>query len=151
MNTSKETPEMAEALTIAERKAIEIFYSAWKLKQPELLDEACTPDWQDIPLAPGQAEGPRGLKDIITYFVVKFPDVEINIQEIFGTHERAGVRAEIAFTHQNEFLGIPPSGRKVAIALHEFHYLKNGKLTHTWHLEDWFHLLMQSGAWPVNS
>jgi predicted ester cyclase len=141
--------EMVKALSAEERYAIEKFYSAWKLKQPQLLDEVCTPDWKDIPLGPGQADGPQGLKDIISYFTSRFPDIEINILEIFGTHERAGVRAQIIFTHNEELLGIPPSGNKVAITLHEFHYLKDGKLTHTWHLEDWFSLLMQSGKWQA--
>ena len=132
---------MRNTLTTAEVQAIEIFYSAWKEKKPELLDQVCTPDWQDIPLAPGQADGPQGLKDIIIHFTSLLPDIEIVIHEIFGTPERAGVRASINFTHVNEILGIPPSGKKVSVALHEFHYLKDGKLTHTWHLEDWFSLL----------
>ena len=135
-----------QALTAEEIQAIETFYSAWKRQRPDLLDEAVTPDWQDIPLAPHQVPGPQGLKDIIAAFVAACPDVEIIIHEIFGVHERAGVRAEIAFTHTGEVLGIPPSGNRVAVALHEFHYLKDGKLTHTWHLEDWFGLLMRSGA-----
>jgi predicted ester cyclase len=140
---------MVKALTMTERQAIETFYSAWKEKKPELLDEVCTPDWKDIPLGPGQADGPPGLKEIIRNFSAAFPDVEIIIHEIFGTHERAGVRAEIAFTHHREVLGIPATGKRVSIALHEFHYLKDGKLTHTWHLEDWFGLLMQSGVWSA--
>lgn len=132
---------MNNTLTKTEIKAIETFYSAWKEKKPALLDEVCTPDWQDIPLAPGQVDGPQGLKDIITHFTSLLPDIEIVIYEIFGTPERAGVRASINFTHVSEILGIPPTGKKVSVALHEFHYLKDGKLTHTWHLEDWFSLL----------
>lgn len=135
---------MVKALTTEERQSIEIFYSAWKEKKPSLLDEVCTPDWQDIPLGKDQVDGPQGLKDIISHFTTILPDIEIIIHEIFGTHERAGVRAAITFTHQHEVLGIPATGKKVTIALHEFHYLKEGKLTHTWHLEDWFSLLMQS-------
>ncbi|GAA4492698.1 hypothetical protein GCM10023172_00230 [Hymenobacter ginsengisoli] len=146
MTTPTELPEPATALTSQERQAIELFYGAWKRQQPELLDEVCAPDWQDIPLGPGQVPGPEGLKNILRQFVSLLPDVEINIHEIFGTHERAGVRAEIAFTHQHDIMGIPASGRRVAIALHEFHYLKDGKLTHTWHLEDWYSLLQQSSA-----
>ena len=122
------------ALTTEERQSIETFYSAWKKKQPGLLDEVCTPDWKDIPLGKGQVDGPQGLKDIITHFTTILPDVEIIIHEIFGTHERAAVRAEISFTHIHEVLGIPATGKKVAIALHEFHYLKDVKLTNTWHL-----------------
>lgn len=132
---------MTNTLNSTEIRAIETFYGAWKEKNPALLDEVCTSDWQDIPLAPGQADGPQGLKDIINHFTSLLPDIEIVIHEIFGTHERAGVRASINFTHVSEILGIPASGKKVSVALHEFHYLKDGKLTHTWHLEDWFSLL----------
>lgn len=147
MTDQQNAPDMVHALTAAEKQTIERFYDAWKEKRPELLDEVCTPDWQDIPLAPGQANGPKGLKDIIVNFTTAFPDVEIIIHEIFGSHQRAGVRAEIVFTHNKNLPGIPPTGKKVSVPLHEFHYLKDNKLTHTWHLEDWFGLLMQSGAW----
>lgn len=54
-------PSTAQPLTPAEIHAIEVFYSAWKAHQPELLDQACTPDWQDIPLGPGpRPPGARG-------------------------------------------------------------------------------------------
>ncbi|OGX90040.1 ester cyclase [Hymenobacter coccineus] len=124
-----------QPLTAEEIQAIETFYGAWKLHQPELLDQVCTPDWKDIPLGPGQADGPQGLKDIIVKFTAAFPDVEIILHELFGTHERAGVRAEIVFTNQQQVPGVSGTGNRVSIALHEFHYLKDGKLTHTWHLE----------------
>ncbi len=142
------TPDIQAApLSAEEIAAIKVFYGAWKEQQPDLLDSVCTPDWQDIPMAPGQADGPQGLKDIIRSFVSSFPDIEIIIHEIMGVHERAAVRAAITFTHDKAVLGIPPTHQKVSIPLHEFHYLKEGKLTHTWHMEDWFGLLVQSGAW----
>lgn len=139
------TNTMVKAITEEEMKAIKLFYDAWK-KQPELLNEACAPDWQDIPLAPDQKEGPKGLQEIMNGFIENFPDIEVVIREIFGTNERVGVRAELTFTHNKEVLGIPPTNKKVILALHEFHHLKKGKITHTWHLEDWFGLLRQSIA-----
>lgn len=125
-----------QPLTPAELHAIEVFYAAWKAQQPEWLAQVCTPDWQDIPLGSGQAPGPQGLGAIITRFAAAFPDVEVVVHEVFGTHERAGVRAEIRFTNHHEIPGVSTTGNRVAIALHEFHYLKNGQLTHTWHLEE---------------
>lgn len=150
MKEQNENHGMVKALTVEERQTIETFYSAWKKKQPELLDTVCTPDWKDIPLAPDQADGPKGLQDIMKHFAETFPDAEVIIHEIFGTHERAGVRAEWVFTHNSELLGIQATNKKVSLMLHEFHHLKDGKLTHTWHLEDWFGLLIQSGAWSTN-
>jgi predicted ester cyclase len=140
----KEDKGVVKALSKQEINTIERFYAAWKLKKPEVLDEICTPDWKDIPLAPHQEDNPKGLQAIMKFLFELCPDIEIVIHEIFGSHERAAVRASLQFTHVKEIMGIPPTNKKVTIALHEFHYLKNGKLTHTWHLEDWFGLLMQS-------
>ncbi|WET02453.1 ester cyclase [Flavobacterium sp. YJ01] len=140
----KENNGVVKALTKQEINTIERFYETWKLKKPEVLDEICMPDWKDIPLAPQQEDNPKGLQSIMKFLFELCPDIEIVVHEIFGSHERAAVRASMEFTHVNEIMGIAPTNKKVSIALHEFHYLKNGKLTHTWHLEDWFGLLMQS-------
>ena len=129
-------PTAPEPLTPAEIHALDVFYSAWKQKKPELLDQVCAPDWQDLPLGPGQAPGPRGLGAIITRFTAAFPDVEVVVHELFGTHERAGVRAELRFTNPHAIPGAAAPGSVVVIALHEFHHLRAGQLTHTWHLED---------------
>jgi predicted ester cyclase len=138
-------------LTEAEERSIRTLYRAFSEKNPDLLDEAVTPTWQDIPLAPGQAPGPEGLKPIIHSFIAAFPDLQISIEEIFGHSGRAGVRALITGTHQGEIFGIGATGRSVSIALHEFHHLENGLITHTWHLEDWFGMLNQIGAWPLSA
>lgn len=135
---------LVRALTETEIDSIRNFYGAFKMKNPAILDEICTPDWKDIPLAPGQENGPKGLQNIMKQLFEVCPDIEIVIHEIFGYHERAAVRASMEFTHVNEIMGIPPTYKKVSVSLHEFHYLKDAKLTHTWHLEDWFGLLMKS-------
>lgn len=147
----KNDTELVKALTKQEIDAIEIFYSAWKKKQPELLDDVCASNWKDIPLGPDQEDNPKGLQTIMKQLFLLFPDIEIIIHEIIGTNERAAVRASFEFTHSNEIFGILPTNNKVSLAIHEFHHLKDGKLTHTWHLEDWFGLLKQSDAWHKNS
>lgn len=135
-------------LSNAEIHAIETLYRAFSEKNPDLLDEACAPDWQDIPLAPGQGPGPDGLKKLIPGFLKAFPDLKIVVHEIVGSAGRAGVRASITGTHLGEIFGIKPTGKFVDVALHEFHHLKDRRITHTWHLEDWFGMLHQVGAWP---
>ncbi len=136
------------ALSGEELRAIETLYRAFTDKNPDLLDEACTPDWQDIPLGPGQGPGPNGLKTMLPMFFQAFPDLKIVVHEIIGSAGRAGVRASITGTHRGEIFGVPPTGQAVDVALHEFHHLKDGRLTHTWHLEDWFGMLNKIGAWP---
>ena len=143
--------EMGSQLSTLGQKeldAIKTFYRAFTDHNPDLLDQVCTPDWQDIPLAPGQGPGPDGLKEQITsVFLTAFPDLRIVVHEIVGSPGRAGVRASITGTHLGAVMGVAPTGEAVDIALHEFHHLIDGKLTHTWHLEDWFGLFNRLGVW----
>ena len=144
----EQTALPSSALSEQELHSIHTFYRAFTDHNPDLLDQVCAPDWQDIPLAPGQGPGPNGLKDQITsVFLSAFPDLKIVVHEIFGSPGRAGVRASITGTHLGEVMGVAPTGKAVDIALHEFHYISDGKLTHTWHLEDWFGLFNRLGVW----
>lgn len=135
-------------LSGVEWQAIHKLYEAFTGKNPDLLDEACSPDWQDIPLAPGQGPGPGGLKPLMLDLFQAFPDLKIEVDEIIGSAGRAGVRARILGTHAGEIFGLAPTGQQVSVVIHEFHHLKDGRITHTWHLEDWFGMLHQVGAWP---
>ncbi|KAB7895573.1 ester cyclase [Rouxiella sp. S1S-2] len=133
---------------ITEKKAVEKIYQAFSLQNPDLIDEAVTPDWEDIPLAPGQAPGPQGLKPIIRAFMAAFPDVQIVIHDLIQVPGQIAVRAEITGTHKGSFMGIEPTGKFVSIRLHEFHRLNGERVTTTWHLEDWFGVFMQLGQFP---
>tara|TARA_R110002124_G_scaffold59770_1_gene164621 strand:- start:180 stop:749 length:570 start_codon:yes stop_codon:yes gene_type:complete len=146
-STTQHKAEVA-SLPAEELKAIETFYCAFEGK-PELLDDAVAADWQDIPLAPGQIAGRDGMKPLIADFGAAFPDAKVTIHEIISAPGRAAVRAVISGTHEGEWFGIAPTGKTCQLAIHEFHHIANGRLTHTWHLEDWFGWLNQVGAWPA--
>ena len=136
------------SLTHEERLSIDSLYRAFGSGDLDLLDQALSEDWQDIPLAPGQKPGRAGMKPMVEAFIKAFPDIKITVHEVIGGQGRAGVRAEIAGTHTGDWFGVAPTGKAFSIALHEFHHLEGGKITHTWHLEDWFSWLGQVGAGP---
>ena len=133
----------------AMRATIDNFYRAFA-GEPDLLDQVVTADWQDIPLAPGQAAGRDGIKPMIGAFKQAFPDIAVTVHDVIAQGDLIAVRAAITGTHEGEWFGVAPTGRAVSITLHEFHRIQDGRLTHTWHLEDWFGWLNQVGAWPVN-
>ncbi|UVL83355.1 ester cyclase [Pseudomonas sp. B21-028] len=144
------TTHLAEQL-YAERRAVETFYRAFSDQQPDLVDEVLTRDWDDIPLAPGQAPGPEGIKAIIRSFVQAFPDVRIVVHDMVQEPGKMGVRAEITGTHQGELFGIAATGKHVSFRIHEFHTFRDAKLTTTWHMEDWFALFIQLGQFPARA
>lgn len=65
-------------LSREDRLAVETFSKAFA-GRPELLDQAVTADWQDIPLAPGAEPGREGMKPLIAGFNAAFPDTTITI------------------------------------------------------------------------
>lgn len=135
----------------SELAAVETLYRAFSEQNPDLVDTVLAPEWDDIPLAPGQAPGPAGIKTIINMVVAAFPDVHITIHDTIQEPGKVGIRAEIGGTHLGELFGIAPTGKKVSFRLHEFHTVANGLITTTWHLEDWLGLFQQLGQFPSQS
>ena len=141
------TPPLSLQLR-TERTAVETLYRAFSEQNPDLVDAVLAPDWDDIPLAPGQEPGPAGIKPIIRMLGSAFPDVHITIHDMVQEPGKIGVRAEISGTHLGALFGIAPTGKQVRFRLNEFHTLSNGLVTATWHMEDWFGLFQQLGQFP---
>ena len=155
MNTSMTTPMNTSTTELsarlhAERIAVETLYRAFSEQDPDLVDAVLAPDWEDIPLAPGQVTGPAGIKPIIRMLGAAFPDVHITVHDMIQEPGKIGVRAEITGTHLGELFGIAPTGKQVSFRLHEFHIVDNGVVKTTWHMEDWFGLFQQLGQFPQN-
>jgi predicted ester cyclase len=135
-------------LSEVEIRSIEKFYEAFNERNPDLLNEACSPDWEDMNPAPGQEPGTNGFKKMMPLFFTAFPDLRIEVDEIVGASGRAGVRARMVGTHQGEIFGVAGSQRPIEVRLYEFHHLQEGRVSHTWHLEDWFEMFQRLGTWP---
>ena len=135
-------------LSEVETQSIRKLYQAFNDRNPDLLDEACWHDWEDVPLAPGQEPGPDGFKKLMPLYFAAFPDLRIEIDEIVGASARAGVRARLVGTHQGEIFGVAGSQQSIEVRLYEFHHLREGRVSRTWHLEDWFGMFQRLGTWP---
>jgi steroid delta-isomerase-like uncharacterized protein len=140
--------DMAQALSPGQRQSLEHFYGALGTHDADLVDQALASDWEDIPLAPGQAAGPEGIKQIFRMLILAFPDLSVEITEVLAEAGRAAVRVSVTGTHRGDLFGIPASGKFARFALHEFHEFGGDRLRRTYHMEDLFGLFTQIGAWP---
>jgi len=148
--TETNTPlALVAGLSAVERRAIETLYRAFSEGNTDLLDDVLAEDWIDVPLAPGQSAGREGIKPMVVAFRAAFSDLRIIVHEMIGVPGRAAVRAAITGVHTAEWFGVAPSGKPFEIAIHEFHRITDGRITHTWHLEDWFGWFNQVGASPT--
>lgn len=147
--TRPESGPIVTGLSEDEHRAVETLYRAFGAADPDLLDAAVTADWQDIPLAPQQKPGRDGMKPLIREFAEAFPNLKVSLFEIIGHSGHVAVRGLLSGTHRGEWFGIAPTGRPFQMPIHDFHHITDGRITHTWHQEDWFGWLCQVGAWPA--
>jgi len=115
------------------------------------IDSAVKFVWEDVveqvPF-PGQGPGLEGLKDVLRSIRTGFPDIVFAIQEQITEGDKVASRFEWTGTHSGEFLGIPATGRQVAVWGFVFDRLEQGRIKETRILMDILGLMMQLGAIP---
>lgn len=86
---------------------------------------------------PGASTGPDGM----IYFIVEvlrkgFPDIRVEIFDQVAEGDRVTTRKALHATHAGEFMGIPPSNKKVVINIIDIIRLRNGKYIEHWGLSN---------------
>jgi len=77
-----------------------------------------------------------------------FPDARFTIDDMVGEGDKLADRYTISGTHQQPFLGIPATGKKVHLAGITIVRISGGKITKRWAVTDQLSLLQQLGALP---
>ena len=107
--------------------------------------------WEDVveqvPL-PGQGPGLEGLKDVLRGMRSAFPDIDFSIEEQVCEGDKVASRFEWTGAHRGEFMGVPPTGRRVRVWGVVIDRLVDGRIKDTRILMDTIGLMMQLGALP---
>jgi len=84
----------------------------WNKGNLKLVDELFTPDYvNNDPMNP--TRGPQGMKDLVNKYRGGFPDLRLDIDELFSIGDRVVVRWRCGGTHLKTLEGIQPTGRRV--------------------------------------
>jgi len=128
------------------KKDVTLWYEAFNMKDPALLDRILSENWVDIPTAPGQPAGREGVKPLLAQLAMTFPDFKVSIEEILQDGNKVIVRSEITGTQRETFMGFPAKNRTMTIQAVDIHEFKDQKIVRTWHTEDWMTGLRQLGV-----
>ena len=120
------------------------FYEALSTGDMALVDEALAPDWEAIP-AMRTGDGPDGWKASIAHLRGVVTALTVTIEDVAGSWALVAVRSVSRGTHTGELLGVPGTGRQIEFRASDFHHLADGRITRTWHLEDYFGIATQLG------
>jgi predicted ester cyclase len=97
---------------------------------------------------PAPAPGPEGFKQVLGAFFSAFPDMHITLEAQLGDGDLVANRGTFTGTHQGEFMGIPATGRQVAVNFMDMWRLEDGQAVENWVRIDMLSLMVQLGAVP---
>jgi predicted ester cyclase len=83
---------------------------------------------------------------MILGFRAAFGDFELVVHDMFGAGEKVVTRFTMRGTHEGEFMGIPPTGREVALDGIAIDVMRDGVRVEGWAEIDRLGLLTQLGA-----
>lgn len=94
----------------------------------ELVGELLAPDYElYFPGAP-EPMNREAFPQFIAGFPAAFPDFEIAVETLIAEGDEVAVRFVLNGTHKGEFMGVPPTGRKVEVPGHVFYRIRDGKI-----------------------
>ncbi len=110
------------------------------------LDEVFAADAVDHDPAAGQGPGAAGFQQFFTELGSGFPDAQIELQSLVADDEQVAIAYTLTGTHQGEFQGIAPTGRRIEARGVQVGRFADGMIVERWGSSDELGILQQLGA-----
>ena len=115
-----------------------------------LIDEVVAPNFiEREELPPGFPPGREGIMLLTQMLRSAFPDFKATIDDMLADGDRVATRMTWTGTHQGEFMGIPPTGKRISIQVIDFVRFADGRFAEHWGLMDNMGMMQQLGAIPA--
>lgn len=101
------------------------------------------------PYTPEPIQGIEGFKQMIGMLHTAFPDLNIQEEGAIAEGDAVSTRWSATGTHQGDFMGSKPSGRRFRISGQSIYTVKDGKITEGWVNDDSLGMLQQLGLIPA--
>jgi steroid delta-isomerase-like uncharacterized protein len=96
--------------------------------------------------APGQPAGRAGFRVFFQTLRAAFPDAHIAPAHMVADDDHVCIAYTLTGTHQGQFHGIPPTGKKIEVRGMQIGRFDNGQLVERWGASDELGILNQLGA-----
>jgi steroid delta-isomerase-like uncharacterized protein len=97
--------------------------------------------------AEAEIHGPEEFAKFVHEIRGGFPDIKIELEDIFGAGDKVVMRWSAVMTHTGDALGLPPSGRTVRSRGISIARIEDGKIVEGWDNWDQLGMLQQIGVY----
>lgn len=115
----------------------------WNEKQPAKVDDIFAEDYVNHGAQPPNREG---LKNRLDRMLAAFPDIHVAVDDVLVEGDKLGVRLTVTGTHEGPFMGVAPTGEKVAFRVCSILRVEDGRIVEQWDSADLFTAMVQIGG-----
>ncbi len=109
--------------------------------------EVLADDFVEHEELPGGAPNREGVKDFFRMQIAAFPDMAMTVEDVVDGGDKLVARVRFTGTHDGEFMGMPPTGRSVDVAVIDIMRFGDDGLVHEhWGVFDAMAMMQQLGA-----
>ncbi len=108
--------------------------------------EVFADDAHDHDPAPGQGFGASGFREFWTALGTAFPDAQIAAETLVADDEHVAIAYTLTGTHQGDFLGVAPTGRRIEARGVQIGRFVDGTIVERWGSSDELGILTQLGV-----
>ena len=99
---------------------------------------------------PGLEPSREGVKQLFHMYRAGFPDLRMEVQDVFASGDKVVARVRGIGTHEGEFMGMPATGKSVDVQLIDIIRFGDDGLAHEhWGVFDALAMMQQLGAIPA--
>jgi len=113
-----------------------------------VIDDLVADDFVEHEPLPGIAPDKEGVRQFFESFRSAFPDFHMELHESIAEGDLACGRSTTTGTHQGEFMGISPTGKRIEVQGYDLVRIRDGQATEHWGLLDGLTMMQQLGAIP---
>ena len=137
-------------MSVEENKAIELRFLEEVVNKGNLavIDELVATDFVDHTAPPGLAPDREGYKQFFAMSRSAFPDMHSTLEDMFAEGDKVVQRFTVRGTHKGEWMGIPPTNKRMEIGGIAIHRLAGGKIVEDWANMDMLGAMQQLGVVP---
>jgi steroid delta-isomerase-like uncharacterized protein len=94
-------------------------------------------------LPPGLERNKAGVRAMFEAFRTAFPDLRMQPEGLLADGDLVSVHGLITGTHRGDFMGMPPTGRTIAVGFADFLRIEHGQAVEHWGVTDTGALMQQ--------
>jgi predicted ester cyclase len=119
-------------------------------KNWDVYDELNDPEFVNHSAPPGIPSDREGGKIYLGAFLNAFPDCRFTVDDMIAEGDQVVTKKTFTGTHEAEFAGIPPTGKRVTLQFVDIMRVRDGRIVEHWLSMDQLSFMQQLGVIPTS-